>query len=116
MNLALQEYPADSLETLILSSSRSYLRKKYELLEKYLLIKGIDEFIRLIFDLEIGITRKSFLNWLANKDCNYEQWMPLVNHFLDHGGHTETFHSSFLKLNFRPTQKHCDVFQRLAMH
>ena len=76
----------------------------------------MDESISLIFALEIGITRKSFLNWLANKDCNYEQWMPLVNHFLDHGGHTETFHSSFLKLNFRPTQKHCDVFQRLAMH
>ena len=85
MNLALQEYPADSLETLILSSSRSYLRKKYELLEKYLLIKGIDEFIRLIFDLEIGITRKSFLNWLANKDCNYEQWMPLVDYCTSHG-------------------------------
>ena len=75
----------------------------------------MDESISLIFALEIGITRKSFLNWLANKDCNYKQWMPLVNYFL-YEGHTETFHSSFLKLNFRPTQKHCDVFQRLAMH
>ena len=89
-NLVVREYPADSLETLFYHLLDPASEKKYELLEKYLLVKGIDEFISLIFALEIGITRKSFLNWLANKDCNYEQWMPLVNYFLSEG-YTEIF-------------------------
>jgi len=84
-NLVVLEYPADSLETLFYHLLDPASEKKYELLEKYLLIKGIDETIMLIFGLEIGITRKSFLNWLANKDCNYEQWMPLVNCFNKYG-------------------------------
>lgn len=89
-NLVVREYPADSLETLFYHLLDPASEKKYELLEKYLLIKGIDEYIHHIFSIEIGITRKSFLNWLANKDCNYEQWMPLVNYFLSEG-YTEIF-------------------------
>ena len=84
-NLLLRKYPADSLETLFYHLLDPASEKKDELLEKYLLIKGIDKPIALIFALEIGITRKSFLNWLANKDCNYEQWMPLVDYFSVYG-------------------------------
>ena len=79
MNLELQEYPDGSLDALLKKIFEFENEEKiFQQFEKYLFLNGYDTNLMVIFEIEIGISRKAFFNWLFNQNYDLNKWLPFI--------------------------------------
>ena len=85
-NLILKKYPEGSLEAVFFNLLESNNEEKIcKEIEKYFLLNGFDEFLKIILSMEIGITRVEFFNWLATQYSDYKKWVSFIENCINIG-------------------------------